>query len=393
MVKLRKQGVAAALAAVCMMSLSGCGGKGEIKEGMYYDATGICPDAILLTVNDREIPADRYFYWLTYNCEYAAEHLGSKLDWAQLRTVAEETPAPAAGGETEGSTEEKKSEKESKKEKKPKEETLDDYVKRMALNNTVLYSIVEEWAELYAVELTAEDKMAMAQDYQNRCDSYSGEEEYLKSLAEKGVTPTLAESFSRDYYLYQRLYAFFQEEDSPIAPPDGALDTYAKEHQLCTVDYIFVSTEDYADDPAALALRRERADMVLRQLNSNTNPPADFYMVMEAYSDRKDFSNKGLTFAPGESGFGDAFEAEAAKLAEWQYSDHVIEGPDGFYILRGRAVDTNAVSQEYFAQMLADAAAAAKVTPSRAYKKISSEAFYTKMNELRTGEPPAAEEE
>ena len=58
-------------AAVCAVVLSGCGKtkEGTVKSGLYYDASGISPDAVLLTVDGRDVTAGRYFYWLTDACD------------------------------------------------------------------------------------------------------------------------------------------------------------------------------------------------------------------------------------------------------------------------------------------------------------------------------------
>ena len=58
-------------AALCAGLLAGCGKakEGTVKSGLFYDASGISPDTVLLTVDGRDVTADRYFYWLTDACD------------------------------------------------------------------------------------------------------------------------------------------------------------------------------------------------------------------------------------------------------------------------------------------------------------------------------------
>ena len=110
-----------------MLLLSGCGKQAEKPSGLYYEASGIAPDAVLLTVDGREVPAARYFYWLTADCDYLAEQSGGTPDWTG-----------DAGGQT-----------------------LDEYVKEQALSAAVFYATVESQAESHRCVLTAEDLTAM----------------------------------------------------------------------------------------------------------------------------------------------------------------------------------------------------------------------------------------
>lgn len=62
----RRHFAALGLAVLLALSLAGCGGEKAEEErtsGLYYEACGISPDAVLLTVDGREVPAWRYLYW------------------------------------------------------------------------------------------------------------------------------------------------------------------------------------------------------------------------------------------------------------------------------------------------------------------------------------------
>ena len=50
---------------------------GTRTDGVYYEATGIRPDAAILTVNGDAVSAEEYFYWLDSVCEYLASSLNA----------------------------------------------------------------------------------------------------------------------------------------------------------------------------------------------------------------------------------------------------------------------------------------------------------------------------
>ena len=54
------------------ISASGILTNGHRTDGLFYQASGIRPDAELLTVNGETIDAEEYLYWLAYDCEYLA---------------------------------------------------------------------------------------------------------------------------------------------------------------------------------------------------------------------------------------------------------------------------------------------------------------------------------
>ena len=112
---------AIALALLLCLCLTACGGEPEESGGqmsLLETAAGLDGTEHLLTIDNREIPAWRYLYWLAYTCDQIAQSYTESevtLDWA----------APVSGG------------------------TLADYAKDQALADTALYATVENWAEKY----------------------------------------------------------------------------------------------------------------------------------------------------------------------------------------------------------------------------------------------------
>lgn len=99
------------LALLLCLILTACGGREDSRsQGLFQRASGMDEDAVLLTVDGREVPAWRYLYWLDRGCGRLQEQYrsaGLPLDWN----------APLEGG------------------------TLADYVKDQALADTALYAL------------------------------------------------------------------------------------------------------------------------------------------------------------------------------------------------------------------------------------------------------------
>ena len=72
--------VVLSVALVAAISASGILTNGHRSDGLFYQASGIRPDAELLTVNGETIDAEEYLYWVAYDCEYLSANV-SDLDF------------------------------------------------------------------------------------------------------------------------------------------------------------------------------------------------------------------------------------------------------------------------------------------------------------------------
>lgn len=112
------------------ISASGILTNGHRTDGLFYQASGIRPDAELLTVNGETIDAEEYLYWLAYDCEYLAYNV-QDLDF----------DAELSEGMTYGA-----------------------YAKQDALETVKLYAVVRQWAKRGNVTLSDADREALQAD-------------------------------------------------------------------------------------------------------------------------------------------------------------------------------------------------------------------------------------
>ena len=356
-----KRSLALCLTLAAVLALTACGGDPQ-EDGLFYQASGIRPEAVLLSVDGRDVHAQRYLYWLAYACDYVAGYYdtGDGIQWAD--TVSGQS--------------------------------LEDYVKDQALKNTALYATVENWAEDYGCTLTDEDRDATDREWAARVAQYGGEAAYLAVLAPMGLDRAGAEGISGDYYLYRHLYDLYCTEGSALAPAERDLETFAREQGYLTVDHIWISTA--AADPAdmeAVDACRARAEEAFAKLNGSGDPANDFAVLAETYSDEpnRDQHPDGYTFTLGDGTLPEACEEAAMALEEGQFSG-VVEAEDGFYLLLRKAVDLDAVAPDYFDALLQAAADSAEISTTRALENLDVSSFYDALTEARAAQAPAGGE-
>lgn len=335
--------------------LTGCGSKKtELrKSGLYYDASGISPDAVLLTVDGWDMTADRYFYWLTTNCDYIshAYQPDGSLDWEMER-----------GGKT-----------------------LAEYVKEEAVRSTAFYGTIERLAKKYDCAITSEDLGAIDVQWNTAVQQYGTEEDYLNVLAQVGVDKAHAQLVTADYYLYNHLYETFLDETSGLYADDETIAAYVEDEQLRAVDDILISTMDIDPaDTAAVAERKTKAESILNKLQSSEDPLNYFSTLADTYSDdvaRDDYPN-GFILAPGSGVMSTEFEEAALQLNENEWSG-VVKAPEGFYIILRRPLDLDTVKANYFDAMLHESAENAEIKYAPEYKTINVGNFYKNLLEER----------
>jgi len=330
--------------------LAGCGQKkAEAAESLYEQVTGIPANQVLLTVDGRDVPAWRYFYWLTYNCDYLTEACdaeGQALDWEADRSG----------------------------------QTMAQYVKQQALDTTVLYAVIENWAEEYGCDTDDRDQEALEQEWEALCEKYGSESRCLGELAWMGLDRAGADAFTLDYHRYSRLRELAVTPGSTLYPAEDALGAFAQSAGYRTVDSILISTADVQEgDTAAMAEKRERAEMVLSKLEGSSDPMEYFSTLAGMYSDApREETPQGITFVPGDGRVSEAVERASEDLEENQWSG-IVEVPDGLAILLRRPLDKAAVAADWFDSRLQQAAQKAEVKPAPEYEDINPADFYEKL--------------
>ncbi len=331
------------LALALCLALTACGGEGNSRgQGLFEQASGLEEDAVLLTVDGREVPAWRYLYWLACSCRRLRERYrdaGLTLDWN----------APVEGG------------------------TLADYAKDQALADTALYATVENWAETYGCALDEKDLAALEEAWTERAAEYGGEEAYLRSLEGMGLNRARMEELSGTGRLYAKLYRLYSSDDSDLAPEAGALEQFVQDQGRLTVDRLLIRAGE--DREAA----RQRAAEAFARLNVAEDLPVEFAALAAAGDDPAG----PRTVTAGDGVLDETLETAALALEVGQCSG-ILETGEGFSILLRQETDREEAREAYFDYLLQQAAEQSAIQAGDAYQALDVAAFAAKL-ELAQG--------
>lgn len=214
--------IAAGLLPLCLL-LTACGNGGASAESPLGQAAGLDENETLLVIDQREIPAWQYLYWLAQRCCRMEEQ------YAAAETALEWTDA------------------------------LETLVKEGALADTVLYATVTAWAEAYGCTLTEEEAAALPRRTYPHLTEPQGQ-----ILTEIGRQ-------------YAKLYAMYQTEGSALAPSGGELEQFAEDNGILAAEQLLLPADE--DREAA----EQQAASLYAQINAAQEPDAVFESLLETY--------------------------------------------------------------------------------------------------------------
>ena len=334
--------VVLSVALVAALSASGILTNGHRSDGLFYQASGIRPDAELLTVNGETIDAEEYLYWVAYDCEYLSANV-SDLDF----------DAELSDGMTYGA-----------------------YARQDALETVKLYAVIRQWARQGNVTLTDSDREALEKQRQQYINYYGSEEAYLKQIQGMGVSETMFDSINQGYYLYAGVRQAFCTEGSALYPAQEDIDALAKDSGYATCLLLYWPLDGKDDDNTRLA-----AENFAQQLRDSQDVAAT-YLDLAAQLGMENVTEEGVTASAGD--MGETLAAAVAALEPGQVSG-VIETDNALYVAVGRELNQSAVVNALFEARIKDAVANAQVDyNTRLYNKLNVGGFYTKLQGARS---------
>ncbi len=328
-----------------LLSLTACGGKGEGEGGsLLGQAAGMDEEKTLLTVDGREVALWQCLYWLDRACgglEEQYAQAGKTLDWS---AAVEEGVS------------------------------LKDYVKEQALGDAALYATVDNWAQLYGVELGEEQTQQIQQQWALQSQQAGGEEAWLAQLAAQGLDQSRWEALEQTGQRYALLYDAFCAGQGDLAAAEGAVEAYADQKGYVTVQAVRLPE---GEDPQAA---QEKAAALFSQLNGAQDLAAAFQAVAAQGE-----SLGTLTVSPEEGTLPQAVAEAVAQLEPGQYSG-VIEAEGAYWLMMRLSTDLTVPRAAYFDDMLTQAAQSAPVETEPEWADVDPEAFSTALQALRQEE-------
>lgn len=329
--------IAAILLVSCVSFLDGGGNGGRRTDGLYYKASGIHPDATIMTVDGEKLSAEEYLYWLAYDCEYLSSYAGD-IDWNE--TVVDNT-------------------------------TYADYVKDEVTDTMKTYAIVRQMAEKGEITLSDEDIADLDAQRQQYIDYYGGEEGYLQQIQLLGVSEEAFDKINSMYYLYARVQEAYG--NGSLRPSDEELQAFAKDNGLVSAKLLFLSTEDMDKDD--IQQYRDLAQSYADKLKD----AKDVDKLYAKFAEELGLADAdgGQTFSADEA--GEKLVAAVSELSDGAVSD-VIETDSGFYVAIRMPLDLTAVADRMFTQAFDTAVENAEVKYNESvYDKVDVSTFYPNL--------------
>ena len=341
---------AALLLALCLaFTAMACAPKEEEAPrgaDVLSQVSGLDADAVMLTVDGREVTNQMYLYWLTYTMESLSASMPSWVDDAGLLKWDE-----AASEDM----------------------TVEELVRQEALNTAKMYMVVENWAEEYGIALTEDEIAIIDQDLDTYAQQLGGQEMYDAYLWDQGLTADLNRRLSHTYYLYSKFHDAAMEPGSPLYIEDEVLYQYdGVTPDSVLVDHILLTK---GDDAAANAEAYAAMEQILEMLDQSGDSAASVF----SYIADQVSQDPGRSYYPygylvtEDAEFLPEFKEAALRLEEGQYSG-IVETDAGYHILLRRPL-RQYVADQYLSGLITVAMDNAEVTYSDAYEALDLRQF------------------
>ena len=327
---------------------------GSSKEGLCYETTGVCPDAIVASVDGVGVPADLYFYFLCYE--------GSEINsMLQYYMGGIEWDMELGEGQT-----------------------IRDIVKEGALALTQQQIGIEAMAKQYGVTLSDSELDELAAIRAKTVEAVGGEEAYLAEIEKMGLREETYDRLISSSYLYNGLANLYTTQGSTLYADTDTLLAYADEHGYIAADHILIKTVDDQMQPLdeeTVRAHKELAEDILSQLKAGDGSYKTFAALADKYSeDPGRLTNPtGYTFTTGE--MVEEFDTAARALAEGEMSG-IVESSYGYHIiyrlpLSETAVET--VRSAYFDEFVRTYITGCETVTSPAADSMDPQAAYEAM--------------
>lgn len=341
------------------------------SKGIYYDITGIDPQETVLEYNGIAVPAEMYFYWLSYSCSYV-EYMVNMYNFAYTDIINEDGTIVWDGAMD--------------------DTTPGQYAKDSTESNVLSYVVVEDLAKKQGVALTDEDKAEIAESRAQQVEQAGGEEAFQQSLTEIGVSQETYDRISAAGYLLNHLEELAADPASELYTPPTDDDAY--------VDHILLATKDTATGESLseeeIEAKKALAEDLLAQLQAADDVEALFNQLADEHGEDPGRAAESGYLVNPQTNFVQEFLDATFTLKPGELSG-IVESDYGYHILLRKELTEDqlaTVSGNHLTDLLTERMKVAlnEMTRSEKLDSVDAGEFYSRyldiMNQLHPAETP-----
>lgn len=352
------------LAGVC----AGCGEKkGEadpvddyVPSGIYYDITGIDPRETMLEVDGNQVPAELYFYWLTYTCGTMENNLSMYHTYYGLynELFNEDGTLNWSADFEEGTT-------------------LSQQATADAEHNIKFYAAIENLAAQRGITLTEEDQADLDSSVA-AAEEQLGSGEFDNWLELMGITRESYRKIASVSKLFDHLLDLVLDEGDELYRDLGS---------SIYVDHILLSTVNSETGEALseeeIAAKRATAEDLLSQLQAADNLEGLFTQLASEYGEDPGRETEQGYLMDENTNFVQAFKDAALALEVGELSG-IVETDYGYHILLRKDLteeQRRSLASDQLSAILEEKVTAAEVVRSEKLDAIEAAGFYADYNQ------------
>lgn len=333
---------------------------------LFSDITKIPIDQTVMTIDDVEISAELYLYWVCYVCgtlEYniLSEYnnygmYGSCID---RDTMTVDWTSTYAGM------------------------PLMDYALAQAEETIKYYMSIEELAAENNATLNDQNRTDLAAEFDQYVKEMGGDSAFVNYLQMLGISHKTFDRISSVSYLYDNLLNQVFQEGSNLYLEEDKYNLYAT-----YADHILIATQNMQSgemiDQQTRVQKYQLALDLADQIHAAADPIALFEEFADTYGEDpgRESNPTGYIYTPGT--MVDEFEATAANLlpgeisepVQTDYGFHIILRRDLVAALREDPAIKTTVAREYLNQLLVRKRSASKVTYDECLDQVEWTKFY-----------------
>ena len=324
-------------------------------------ASQIPEDEWILSVDGRKVPAWRYCYWLARVCDRLREKDG---DGAVSADNGDQAINAANDLNWDLIMDDGRS--------------LNEYAKEQALMDTAIYSVIENLAREYGLDLSDDDMKILENQWAERCEIHGGESAYLRELSQYGLNHARWNDLCRVGLFYYKLRDLIQAGNYN---QDKNQDINQDKNQDISAELVKISRE-FEKDLNYTRVNRILASTAYRDRNAARSQAESFFSQLNGAADQIALFESLAESGDDHIGPRDANDAslnlklqQIAKTLQVGQVSGILETDEGFSILIRLPPEKSLLYNAWLDRDLQNRAENAEILLSESWENLNAADF------------------